>query len=69
MEGYMKKDTYFRESLACYLFCTVFLIGFFGVMLIAAELSGNPLSSFIPEFSWDMMIKWEDIKAIFDLKE
>ncbi|WP_034761986.1 hypothetical protein [Rossellomorea vietnamensis] len=65
----MKKDTYFRESLACYLFCTVFLIGFFGVMFIAAELSGNSLSSFIPEFSRDMIIKWEDVKAIFDLKE
>ncbi|QHE60468.1 hypothetical protein FHE72_04985 [Rossellomorea vietnamensis] len=65
----MKKNTYFRESLACYLFCAVFLIGFFGVMFITAELSGNSLSSFIPELSRDMFIKWEDIKAIFDFKE
>lgn len=52
-----------------YLFCAVFLIGFFCVMFITAELSGNSLSSFIPEFPRDMIIKWEDIKAIFDLKE
>ncbi|CAN7525437.1 hypothetical protein [Rossellomorea sp. LjRoot5] len=65
----MKKNTYLRESLACYLFCAVFLIGFFGVMFITAELSGNSLSSFIPEFSWDMIIKWEDVIAIFDFKE
>lgn len=64
----MKKNTYLRESLACYLFCAVFLIGF-GVMFITAELSGNSLSSFIPEFSWDMIIKWEDVIAIFDFKE
>lgn len=36
---------------------------------MTSELTGNSLSSLVPEFSRDMIIKWEDIKSIFDLKE
>jgi hypothetical protein len=63
------KDNEFRmESIVCYVFCSLFLLCFIGLILISGEMSGNSLVSSFPRFSWDMMIKWQEIVEIFDLK-
>lgn len=64
----MKEYEYRKESAACYLFCSLFLISFIGTILLFAELNGNSLVSSFPRFSWEMLIKWQDIKGIFDLR-
>ncbi len=64
----MKDYEYRKETIACYLVCSLFLVCFFGLILISAEISGQSIFSSFPRFSWDMMIKWEDIVEIFDLK-
>ncbi|PFA67075.1 hypothetical protein CN378_11905 [Bacillus sp. AFS015802] len=64
----MKNDEYRKESISCYVFCLLFLLCFIGFILLCAEMSGNSLVSSFPRFSWDMMMKWQDIVEIFDLK-
>lgn len=64
----MRNYEYRKESIACYVFCTLFLLCFVGVILLSGELRGNSIISSIPRFSWDMMIKWREIVEIFDLK-
>lgn len=64
----MRNYEYRKESIACYVFCSLFLLSFVGAILISGEMSGNSIISSVPRFSWDMMIKWKDIVEIFDLK-
>ncbi|MGM0750758.1 MAG: hypothetical protein ACQET6_02445 [Bacillota bacterium] len=55
----MRNYEYRNESIACYLFCSLFLLSFVGTILVSGELSGNSIISSVPNFSWDMMIKWK----------
>ncbi len=44
------------------------LFTFFGVMILAAKMTGNDISSMFPNFSWDM-INWLELKDIINLRK
>jgi hypothetical protein len=58
----MKNKSYLRESFECYIFLTLIMIFFFGVIVISGIITGNEWWEAI-DFSWDVNT-WSDLNNI-----
>ncbi|WP_054860593.1 hypothetical protein [Gracilibacillus sp. JCM 18860] len=59
----MKNKKEFLQTVECYLVMLLLFLVFFGSIYIAGEISGsNEMLSELPDFSWDMINTWDEIK-------
>ncbi len=59
----MKNKKEFRQTVECYFAMLFICLVFFGSLFIAGEISGsNDVLSKFPDFSWDMINTWNEIK-------
>ena len=58
----MKNKSYLRESIECYAFVFIFSIFFFGGIIVVGEVSGHSWIGLFPDFSWDIINTWSEVK-------
>ncbi|WP_422124201.1 hypothetical protein DHX103_05115 [Planococcus sp. X10-3] len=58
----MKNKSYFRESIEVYLFVFLLAFIFLGGIIATGEISGQDWIGILPEFSWDMINTWNEIR-------
>lgn len=58
----MNDKRYLKEMIECYFVIVSILVLFFGVIVLSGSLTGNECWTMLPDFSWDMINTWKEIR-------